>query len=197
MKPILKPLAVPAAARGASAIIAAAALVLLAACGGSPSSTDPGRSPSSAGSGGSPSAGGSLLAFSHCMRSRGVPDFPDPQPGATNAKFPSAQRLGVSSSVYQAADDACQHLLPAGVDDQFPPAEVQQLLIGMRQFSQCMRSHGVANWPDPSVDSEGRPVFDLSDHGFSRTEAHSPQLGAKEAECQNLMPSALGGLPES
>jgi hypothetical protein len=197
MKPIPKLLAVPAAARGASAIIAAAALVLLAACGGSPSSTDPGRGPSSAGSGGSPSAGGSLLAFSHCMRSRGVPDFPDPQPGATNAKFPSAQQLGVSSSVYQAADNACQHLLPAGVDDQFPPAEVQQLLIGMRQFSQCMRSHGVANWPDPSVDSEGRPVFDLSDHGFSRTEAHSPQLGAKEAECQNLMPSALGGLPES
>jgi hypothetical protein len=130
------------------------------------------------------------------MRSRGVPDFPDPQPGASNAKFPSAQQLGVSSSVYQAADDACQHLLPAGIDDQFPPAEVQQLLIGMRQFSQCMRSHGVPNWPDPSVDSEGRPVFDLSDHGFSRAEAHSPQLGAKEAECQNLMPSALGGLPE-
>jgi hypothetical protein len=197
MKPIPKLPAASAAARGASAIIATAALVLLAACSGSPASTDPGRSPSSAGSGGSPSAGGSLLAFSHCMRSRGVPDFPDPQPGASNAKFPSAQQLGVSSSVYQAADDACQHLLPAGVDDQFPPAEVQQLLIGMRQFSQCMRSHGVPNWPDPSVDSEGRPVFDLSDHGFSRAEAHSPQLGAKEAECQNLMPSALGGLPES
>jgi hypothetical protein len=131
------------------------------------------------------------------MRARGVPDFPDPQPGAANAKFPGAQRLGVSSPVYQAADSACQHLLPAGTDDQFPPAEVQQLLIGMRQFSQCMRSHGVPNWPDPSVDAEGRPVFDLGDHGFSRTEAHSPQLGAREDECQNLLPSALGGLPES
>ena len=186
----------------AAAIIAAAALALLtAACSGSPSSTDPGGGRSSTGSGGSPSAGGSanspLLAFSQCMRSRGVPDFPDPQPGAANAKFPGAQRLGVSSPVYQAADSACQHLLPAGTDDQFPPAEVQQLLIGMRQFSQCMRSHGVPNWPDPSVDAEGRPGFDLGHHGFSRTEAHSPQLGAKEAECQNLLPSALGGLPES
>ena len=186
----------------AAAIIAAAALALLtAACSGSPSSTDPGGSRSSTGSGSSPQAGGSanapLLAFSQCMRSRGVPDFPDPQPGATNAKFPSVQQLGVSSSVYQAADSACQHLLPAGTDDQFPPAEVQQLLIGMRQFSQCMRSHGVPNWPDPSVDSQGRPVFELSDHGFSRAEAHSPQLGAREDECQNLLPSALGGLPES
>jgi hypothetical protein len=186
----------------AAATVGAAALVLLAAaCSGSPSSTDPGGGRSSTGSGGPANAGGSanspLLAFPHCMRSRGVPDFPDPQPGTTNAKFPSAQQLGVSSSAYQAADSACQHLLPAGIDDQFPPAEVQQLLIGMRQFSQCMRSHGVPNWPDPSVDSEGRPVFDLSDHGFSRAEAHSPQLGAKEAECQNLLPGALGGLPES
>ena len=176
-----------------AASIAAAALVLLAAaCSGSPSSTGSSAPPDSSSSAG---ANSPLLAFSQCMRSRGVPDFPDPQPGATNAKFPSVQQLGVSSSVYQAADSACQHLLPAGIDDQFPPAEVQQLLIGMRQFSQCMRSHGVPNWPDPSVDSEGRPAFDLSHHGFSRAEARSPQLEAKEAECQNLMPSALGGLP--
>jgi hypothetical protein len=60
-----------------------------------------------------------------------------------------------------------------------------------------MRSHGVPNWPDPSTDSEGRPVFDLSDHGFSRAQAHSSQLGAKEDECQQLLPSALGGIPES
>ena len=183
----------------AAAIIAAAALVLLAACSGSPSSTGSGGS-SSTGSGGSPDAGGSanspLLAFSQCMRSHGVPGFPDPQPGATNAKFPGAQQLGVASSRYQAAGNACQHLLPAGVDDQFPAAEVPLLLSGMRQFSQCMRSHGVPNWPDPAVDSEGRPFFDLSDNGFSRSEAHSPQLGAKEAECQHLLPSALGGLPE-
>jgi hypothetical protein len=198
----------PSAARTAAAIIATAALVLLAAaCSGSPSSTDPGGS--STGPGSSSSAGGSanssnagrspnskLLAFSQCMRSHSVPNFPDPQPGASNAKFPSAQQLGVSSSQYQSAENACQHLLPAGVDDQFPPAEVQQLLIGMRQFSQCMRSHAVPNWPDPSTDSEGRPFFNLSGHGFSRQQAHSPQLGAKEVECQHLLPNALGGLPE-
>ena len=198
----MKAIPIRPAPRTAAAIIAAAAAMLLAsACGGHPSATGSGGSSSTSGSASSPAAGGSvsaqLVAFSRCMRSRGVPDFPDPQPGASNAKFPGAQQLGVSSSVYQAANDACQHLLPVGVDDQFPPAEVQQLLIGMRQFSQCMRSHGVPNWPDPSVDSEGRPVFDLGDHGFSRAEAHSQRLGAKEAECQNLLPGALGGLPES
>ena len=137
-----------------------------------------------------------LVAFSSCMRSHGVPNFPDPQPGASNAKFPSAQQLGVGSPQLSTAENACQHLLPAGIGDQFPPAEVPLLLSGMTKFSQCVRSHGVPNWPDPAVDSEGRPFFPLSSHGFTRAEAHSPQLGTKEDECQHLMPSALGGIPE-
>ena len=64
----------PSTARTAAGIIAAAGLALLtAACGGSPSST---------GSGGSSNAGGAAnqreVAYSHCMRSHGVPNFPDP-----------------------------------------------------------------------------------------------------------------------
>jgi hypothetical protein len=195
----MKPIPVVQAARIAAAIIAAAALVLLsAACSGSLSSAGPGSSPTDPGasSNAGRSANSPLLAFSQCVRSHGVPNFPDPQAGATNAKFPGAQQLGVSSSQLRTAENACQHLLPAGVDDQFPPAEVPLLLSGMRQFSQCMRSHGVPNWPDPTIDSQGRPGFDLSDHGFSRQQAHSPQLGAKEDECQHLLPSALGGIPE-
>jgi hypothetical protein len=54
----------------------------------------------------------------------------------------------------------------------------------------------VSRKPDPSVDSQGRPIFPLSNHGFTREEAHSPQLGTKEAECQHLLPDALGGIPE-
>jgi hypothetical protein len=128
------------------------------------------------------------------MRSHGMPNFPDPQ-ASSGAKFPSWQQLGVSNSQGQAAENDCQHLLPAGTDDQFPAAEVDQLLIGMREFSQCMRSHGVSNWPDPSVNSEGQPLFDLSAQGISRSEAHSQQMMSKEAECQGLLPSALGGTP--
>jgi hypothetical protein len=133
------------------------------------------------------------LAFSQCMRSKGVPNFPDPDAGATNAKFPTAQQLGVSSSQYQAGENACQHLLPAGTNDQYPAAEVPVLLAGMRQFSQCMRAHGVSNWPDPTTDSQGRPVFDLGDHGITRSEAHSPPITTAEQTCQHLMPNAIGG----
>jgi hypothetical protein len=172
----------------AAAVIATAALALsAAACS---------ASPSSAGPGGSSNAGGpaqsQLLAFSQCMRSHSVPDFPDPQPSG-GAKFPTAQELGVSTSRYQAAENACQQLLPAGTGDQFPPAEVPPLLSGMTRFSQCMRSHGVPNWPDPMTDSQGRPVFDLGAAGITRSEARTPPVTTKVAECQHLLPSALGG----
>jgi hypothetical protein len=127
------------------------------------------------------------------MRANGVPDYPDPQPGASRAKILSAQQLGVSSSQLSAAENACQHLLPVGDNDQFPPAEVPMLLIGMRDFSQCVRSHGEPNWPDPILDSAGRPVFDLGAHGITRGDYHSPRLQTMIAECQHLLPSAFGG----
>jgi hypothetical protein len=181
------------AARAAAAIIAAAALALLAAaCGGSPSS---------ARSSGSPAAGGSansqLAAFSRCVRSRGVPNFPDPQPGASNAKFPGARQLGVSRTQLQAAQSACRRLLPAGTDDQFPAAEVPLLLRGMLPFARCMRSHGVPNFPDPATDSQGRPYFPLSTHGISLGYSHSPQFTTRVSDCQQLYPppQQLGGIP--
>jgi hypothetical protein len=185
----MKPITVVPAARTAAAIAAAALLLLASACSGS--------TPSSTGHAGSGNTGGSsLVAFSGCMRSHGVRDFPDPQPGATNEKFPSAQQLGVGSSQLSAAENACQHLLPAGVGDRFLPAEVPVLLSGMRQFSQCMRSHGLPDWPDPTTDSQGRPEFPLSAvPGHDRNYWRSPQVMTIVGECQHLMPSALGGVP--
>jgi hypothetical protein len=128
------------------------------------------------------------------MRSNGLPSFPDPLPGQVTAKFPSAQDVGVSASLYQTAQNACQHLLPNGGSAP-DGAEVQQELSGMRSFSQCVRSHGVPNWPDPIVDSQGRPVFDLGNAGISRSEADSPRLMAPMHECGHLLPSSLPGIP--
>ena len=135
-----------------------------------------------------------LLAFSRCMRWNGVPSFPDPLPGQVTAKFPGAQDLGVSTSLYQTAQNACRHLLPNGGSAP-NQAEVQRELSGMRSFTQCMRSHGVPDWPDPAVDSQGRPVFDLGRAGISQSEARSPQLTAKMHECGHLLPSSLPGIP--
>jgi hypothetical protein len=170
-------------------ILATAALVLaMAACSSGPSSSNSGSS-NPAGS-----SSPSLLAFAQCMRSKGVPNFPDPQASGGD-KFLSAQQLGVSDSQYQTAETGCQNLLPAGTDDQFPAAEVQQLLACMRVFSQCMRAHGVTNWPDPTVNSSGQPEFQVSARGITRGQARSQQMITTENECSHLLPSALGGVP--
>lgn len=170
--------------RRAGVLAVTAGVAVLAACSGSASAT---------GSGSSPGAGGSqssqLLAFAQCMRSHGVPTFPDP---SSDLKFPSAQQLGVSGSRYQAAEGACQHLLPNG--GRGPnQAEEQQQLSGMREISRCMRSHGVPNWPDPSVDSQGRPFYNLVNvHGIDASRSSRIML-----ECSRLLPRKLplGGVP--
>jgi hypothetical protein len=183
--------------RTAAAVIAAVGLVLLAACSGSPSSAGSGTSPGAGGSATSPSA----VGYSACMRSHGVPDFPDPGSGGAIPKA-DAQQLGVSSSQFSAAQQACQHLIPAtsgSLEDQAhqcmvsgvcPQALVQQMLTAQRQFALCMRSHGLPQFPDPTLDSQGRPVFIWS---ISRTGMNpdSAQFQAKEAECQRL--GGLGG----
>jgi hypothetical protein len=149
----------PTTARTAAAIVATAVLaVLAAACSGGPSS--PGGSPDAGGPANSPSA----VGYSHCMRSHGVPDFPDPHSSGTPPKV-SAQELGVSPSQLQAGQRACQRLRPSTggssqqqaqqcvLADDCPQAVVQRMLTSGRRFAVCMRRHGAPNWPDPTIDT--------------------------------------------
>jgi hypothetical protein len=185
--------------RAAVAVVGICVLALVGACRGNPSSAGSGGSPTGGGSASSSNAAGPanapLVAFSRCVRLHGVANFPDPQAGASSAKFPSAQQLRVSSSQLSSAETACQRLLPVGVDDQFPPSEVPLLLRSMLPFSSCMRYHGVPNFPDPAIDSEGRPIFPLSTHGISLSYSHSQQFNTAIGKCQNLAPRQLGGIP--
>ena len=178
--------------------LTAGVVLLAAACGGSSSSTGSGDSANAGGANAGGSVGGAgsatqLLPFARCMRSHGVPNFPDP---SSNGKFPTAQQLGVSSSQYQAAEGSCQSLLPSGTNDQYPAAEIPVLLDGMRTFSQCMRSHGVPNWPDPSVSSTGQPDFPVSNvPGLEQNYRLPSSVMAQAQACQHLMPSQVQALP--
>jgi hypothetical protein len=169
--------------KGIATIVATAILALLVACSsGSPSSAGFGGSPNAAASSSSPSA----VGYSQCMRSHGVPNFPDPN---GNGEIPkaTAQQLGVSSSQYQTAQTACAYLVPNS--GEVSPPEIQQMMSGMRGFAQCMRSHGVSNWPDPSTDRAGYPVFYLQ----NKIAANSPEIVATIHTCLPLLPQS-GGL---
>jgi hypothetical protein len=185
----------PRPPRTVAAIIAAAALALLAAACGS------GGSPSPAGSGGSPAAGGSAgspsaVAYSACIRSHGVPTYPDPNSSGQLPKT-DAQLLGVSTSQYQAAQHACQHLLPTGGSTQqqeaqcmqnsdCPPALVQQMMTADLKLARCMRSHRVPNFPDPTNGGSGGPFFPISRTGISEAASRTHQFVAELNECGRL-----------
>jgi hypothetical protein len=187
-------------ARIAAAVTAFAGLALLAAaCGGSRASSG---SDGSANTGGSTTSA-SYVAYSACMRSHGVPNYPDPDSSGQLPK-PDAHHLGVSTTQLQASQRTCQHLLPntgrainAGsisqcmMADDCPQALVQHLLTEERSFAGCMRSHGVPNWPDPITDSQGRPAFaiSISKDGFN---PYSKPIWAKGNECSHLMPDLPG-----
>ena len=181
--------------RTAAAIIAATALALLAACSGSSSSSGAGGTPNAGQAASSPSA----VAYSHCMRSHGVPNYPDPGSGGALPKG-DAQQFGVSSSQLQVAESDCQHLYPANggaiqqceTTGDCPQAVVQQALNIMREYAQCLRSHGVARWPDPTLDSQGRPFFDVSAAGLSSQYTHSPAFESKDSECERLVGGSAG-----
>jgi hypothetical protein len=191
----------PPLARTAAAIIATAALALLAAACASGSSPSSASGPSNTGgSAGSPSA----VAYSACMRSHGVPNYPDPDSSGQLPKT-DAQLLGVSTSQYQAAQQACQHLLPADgslqqqehqcmQNSECPPALVQQMMTGDMKLARCMRSHGVPNFPDPTNGGSSGPVFNITQAGISDAASHTSQFETKLTECGRM---AGANAPES
>lgn len=182
-----------------AAIVATAVLAMAACSHGSPPST--GGSPAARGSSNSSSA----VTYSTCMRSNGVPNFPDPD-SKGNPPQADPQHLGVSSSQLQVAEQACQHLLPTGGSLQqqtqqclllgdCPQALLHRLLTVERRYAQCMRLHGLPNWPDPTVGAKGRPVFDLSSAGIDPQSTESSQFQSKQAACRSLTGGTVPILP--
>jgi hypothetical protein len=95
----------------------------------------------------------SFLAFSACMRSHGVPNFPDPSAGG-GIKFAQGLNVNPFSPSFKTAQAQCQRLLPGGG----PPRGVsEQQKEQMVRTSECMRAHGVTGFRDPSNTPPSNP----------------------------------------
>ena len=158
-----------------TSVVAIAAFSLLAAgCGGgggSPGVANNASTTTTATTGAStgplPSA---LLAFSRCMRSNGVPGFPDPQRLVGGNVKLTINGFGKSPAV-QTALNACNHLLPSGPGGtQQTAAQQRTQLSAELSFAKCMRSHGVARFPDPTAQGQ-LPVEAVQAQGI---DVHSP-----------------------
>jgi hypothetical protein len=180
----------------------AAGLFAVGCGGGSPAggvahlgSSTPATSSTAAGSaavpgGGESSPGSKAVAFSACMRSHGVPNFPDPQisrnGNEVRVKLAIPAGVGAGNPKLSSAHQACRKLLPGGGPGRQPvvsPAEQAQYL----KAAACVRAHGLPDFPDPTFAGGGVHI----DHqGLNES---SPVFKAAVHACESLIPGGVHG----
>jgi hypothetical protein len=161
-------------ARTAPALLACATMMsasaVLAGCGGG--------SPSAGNTGNSRTPDAVTMAIVQCYRTHGDPGFPDPVYDPSDGNWHFAVSPGTAPASTQRA---CQHLFPsANASPPVPQAQFQQLV----RLAQCLRQHGISNWPDPDPDGS----FPLSPALRSKP----PGWPAATQACQRFFPA--GGI---
>jgi len=142
-----------------AAAAAITAATVIAACGS--------NSPGSPGDGGHPTQAHPAQAaaqqnqqdavrFAQCMRSHGVPNFPDPE---RNGLFDKSElrQLGISESRMRAAGNACPQLDEGGGGPGRSAADSQAQIAAALAFARCLRSHGFPSFPDPTSSGQLTP----------------------------------------
>ncbi|HTW06651.1 MAG TPA: hypothetical protein VME46_04025 [Acidimicrobiales bacterium] len=165
----------------------------VAACSGGPSSPtvpNAGLQPSTtAAPSGRPSSSGhtplaEAEAYSQCMRSHGVSNFPDPVLTPSGGYGYRTKGIDPGSASFQGAVQACR-TLPSPwqrAGQQLSPAQQQAWL----SWAECVRANGVPNFPDPTFSGRAVQIAGSSGPGAARLQS------AMDA-CKSRMPST-GGL---
>jgi hypothetical protein len=174
----------PKAARRAGAVITVVVAAALTGCAGGPrksgvaslgsTSLTTAAQPVPLGGGGrgpaDPAFQAQQLKFARCMQAHGITNFPDSGGISINSG------IDPNSAQFQAAQRACQSLLPGLAQT---PSQKAAANTAALKFAQCMRSHGIPNFPDPN----GQGVIDMTGVNIS---LDSPQNRSAMQACQAL-----------
>jgi len=153
--------------RLATALAGVGCVLALSACG---TSSKPNSSASSNNS--------TLVRYADCMRSHGVPDFPDPLDGG----FPlRTSGINLSSPAFASAQQACASLQPGGSAEPAPITGEQ--LYEMAKKAQCIREHGFPNFPDPTLAAGGHAFTNRPPSGWS---PYAPASRAASKACADV-----------
>ena len=109
------------------------------------------------------------LKFAECMRSHGVPNFRDPTPDGEGSTI---GKVNKRSPEFRTAQETCRGLQAAIAAAKPATSAADQL-----RYAECMRRHGVTNFPDP-----------LPGGGFSfpsTINLQSPTFQAADNACGN------------
>ncbi|HTJ34528.1 MAG TPA: hypothetical protein VL738_14980 [Dactylosporangium sp.] len=123
-----------------------------------------------------------FLKYAQCMRDHGIPmDDPNMEGGGISMTIPE----GTDRTKVDTANEACKQYMPNGGQPQkLDPATQEQL----RKFAQCMREHGIDNFPDPQED--GGLMIDSDKLGV---DPQSQQFKDAEKACEQYQPKPPGG----
>ncbi len=127
------------------------------------------------------------LAYAACMRSHGEPSFPDPVLTGQSVRFGPGRSIDQDSPRFISASTTCKRLVPDGGVPS--PAQIQALIAQMVKNAECMRAHGVTNFPDPTVNVPGM----FAGFSLKGLDPNSPQFQAAQRACQKLAPFGGGG----
>jgi hypothetical protein len=124
-----------------------------------------------------------------CIREHGVANFPDPVVSAGQLTLPGDNEPPPGADAAVAACRSILERLPASAlgegDDAPGPEDVTQLL----KFAQCIREHGIPDWPDPKADGS----FPLNGTPLEH-EGKSPRLQRATEACHQYWD---GGITQS
>lgn len=118
------------------------------------------------------------IKFSTCIRHHGVPSFPDPEANADGIQIPVSLAENPSPA-FRSAMQACKYLMAAGGSP--PVASASQKVAAVR-LAQCMREHGVPNYPDPTYQDGQEIPPSIADPAINPA---SPAFGAASKKCQS------------
>lgn len=140
-----------------------------------------------------------LAEFAECMRENGIEDFPDPQideDGGIQIGVGAADGGPPTDEDRQALEDAmaaCEDLLPQGEGpgdiSEEEQAAAQDAAI---EFAECMREHGIEEFPDPEFSDDGGILQEIGEE----VDPTSDEFREAEDACRSVLEDALPGRGE-
>jgi hypothetical protein len=130
------------------------------------------------------------LAYSKCMRSHGLPSFPDPVSGPNGKVAITFGKFDPNSPQVKAAEQACKSIVPPdnGVNQAIPPNQQAAYLT----WAACIRAHGLPDFPDPTFTGGAVHMNITPQNVPSRT-----LLGSALTACNHDLSGVPGGSPIS